>query len=67
MKFVTEPLSLASAIASDPSPSSQTWKSVIDQQVDLVKKSNIKATSPGAGVPFWALAEVQEVHMSCLE
>lgn len=67
MEFVTESLSLATGLSTSPSPSSQTWKSVVEQQVDLVKKSNLKANSLGTGVPFWVLAEVAEVYILCLE
>lgn len=67
VEFVTEPLSLATGLGTNNSASSQTWRSVIEQQVDLVKRSNIKANSQGSGVPFWTLAEVEEVHTIRLE
>ena len=35
--------------------------------MDLVKKANINAKSPGTGVPFWTIAEAEEVRTICLE
>ena len=67
VEFVTEPLTQASELRSNHHSSSQTWRSVIEQQVDLVKKANIKAKSPGTGVPFWTLAEAEEVGTLPLE
>lgn len=61
VEFVSEPLSSTSVLHRNDLSSSQTWSSVIEQQVDLVKKANIKAKSPGITVPFWTLAEAEEV------
>lgn len=64
-----EPLSIARKCDPHQPCPSQSWSSVIEQQVDLVKKSNIKATTGGTGKPFWALAgdtdaesSLEEVH-----
>ena len=62
VEFVIEPLTQASGLPSNNHFSSQTWSSVIEQQMNLVKKANIKAKIPGTGVPFWALAEAEGVH-----
>lgn len=67
VEFVTEPLTDTSALRCNQPSSSHTWSSVIEQQVDLVKKANIKAKSPGTAVPFWTLAEAEEVYKVPLE
>ena len=67
VEFVTEPPNPTSALPRNDPSSSQTWSSVIEQQVDLVKKANVKAKSPGTAVPFWTLAEAEEVYIVAFE
>jgi hypothetical protein len=52
IEFVAEPGRVVTGPNTSDPPSSDTWKSVIEHQVDLVKKSNTKTDRPGAGVPF---------------
>ena len=65
--FVAEHFTQASGLRSNHHSSSQTWSSVIEQQIDLVKTANVKAKVPGTGMPFWTIAEAEEVRTLRLE
>lgn len=57
LEFMTEPLAQVSGLRSDHHFSSDTWRSVIEQQVDLVQKANIEANSSGLGWPVGHLGK----------
>ncbi|KAL1969096.1 hypothetical protein VTN77DRAFT_350 [Rasamsonia byssochlamydoides] len=57
IEFVTEPRSLLVGSDIGASLSSDSWKSVDEQQADLIKLSNAVTDRPATGVPFWTLAE----------
>jgi hypothetical protein len=56
--FINEHRNLTGGrVRSSPPPSSDTWGSVVENQVNLLKKSDIRKD----GVPMWAVAEEKEV------
>jgi hypothetical protein len=58
-EFVNEPRNTATGSDDGPTPSSGTWGSVIDNQVDLIKKADHGKDR----VPVWAVAEAEEVSV----
>jgi hypothetical protein len=57
VEFVNENLIFSTGSGSDTLPSLDTWGSIINHQVDIIKKANDGKNE----VPVWAVAEAEEV------
>jgi hypothetical protein len=56
IEFVTESQSFGANTNTQPTHSSETWKSVIGQQINLINTKKLETPVPGA-LPFWKIAE----------
>jgi hypothetical protein len=59
---VNETLALPTGSGSSTPPLSDTWSSVIEHQVDIIKKANGGENE----LPVWAVAEAEEVGFESL-
>lgn len=62
VEFVDETPALASGPGMITPPLPDTWDSVIEHQVDIIKRAN----NGNNEVPVWAVAEAEEVRLELL-